>query len=388
MNHHLFILNFNMKKLLIKISILFTPLLCLLITVNYNIDPGGKFSNKNFYQKVASALAKGKNIVITERMHNFLGSPFLYHLISNQKAASSIAVIGSSRVMPMTAEMIGDRNFMNYSAHGINFGDYIGIYELLYRKNLLPKKLIIDLSQILLIDNPVPNKAIFMEGYNMFISRKITNNENNVTVKKTSNDFLDNLNEYLELLSPKYFQQSIKYLIAGNKDFEENNFELTYTNNTAAQDENIIPYDNSRYKKINTEIDEIQKIYDSQATVSMFSEKRIINPKTTFLLIKLIEDIKAQNIEVIFILLPFDPYFYDAEVKALGNDNFLTKTDEYFFSLKEQMGDQLMLVGSTNPFEWGISREDAKKYFFDFSHLTSFGMRELLSKNSLFDKGK
>ena len=49
-----------MRKLLLKLAFLFIPILSALVLVNYNIDPGGKYSKQNFYKLVADELAKGK----------------------------------------------------------------------------------------------------------------------------------------------------------------------------------------------------------------------------------------------------------------------------------------------------------------------------------------
>jgi hypothetical protein len=296
------------------------PIMTMIIIVNFFVDPGGKFSKRNFYQKVSTALAQGKNILITERMHNFLGSDLVVNLISNQEKASNLAIIGSSRIMTISGSMVGDSDFMNYSAHGIRLGDYIGIYELLYQNQLLPKKLIIDLSSLILMDIPTPKKGVFFEAYNKFLSRVFKGEQNHNIKKSFLISLQEDFNHYSELLSPKYFQESIHFIQAKEKDQKQSQPELTFVDNNSSYSENIIQYDNSRYKGINASISENNKIYEAESSInkSLFTKSKDIDQNSSALFIKFFQDIIAQNIDVVFLVVPFDPYFYDELIKVNG----------------------------------------------------------------------
>lgn len=366
--------------------LLCVPIALVLVTVNYKVDPGGKYSKANFYKTVTEQLAKGKNIVITEKFHNYLGPKLIMNLLQNQKKANEITLIGSSRIMPVSAEMVHEENFMNYGVHGAHLGDLIGMYELLRQKDILPKKLIIDLSPLIFMYDHNPKPA-FKEAFEAFISR--TSGKAKADLKKES--FLelakDKFDYYSELLSPRYFQQSIKFLGKDDSDKKDVHSKFKFAQGKEKNDPKVISYDNSRFKEIRNNIDPATKIFNakSKITKEIFGTTLDVNKTTSQIFIQWLNDMNKTDMEIVFLVLPFDPYFYDEEIKTFGKQNVLFKTDNYLSAVNKKFKNRYKIIGTTNPKSWGINYEDTGSYYYDYAHLTSYGTARLLSRVAYFN---
>ena len=50
-----------MKKILLKLGILFLPIAIIIVLINYNVDPANVFSGDDYVEKIADIIASGNN---------------------------------------------------------------------------------------------------------------------------------------------------------------------------------------------------------------------------------------------------------------------------------------------------------------------------------------
>lgn len=367
-----------MNKLISKLSFLFAPILILVVGLNYFADPGGKYNNSDFSKFMTKTIIQNKQyIVFNEKFDNFLDERYLLHQIKIQNQKPKLAVLGSSRILPLSYEMVQEYDFVNFGLRGSKLGDIIAAYQLLFDKNILPPKLIIGMGPEQLMNTTWPIKYDLYPAYEKFLNRTIEGDKSKYVHEDRLFFIKNQFNYYAELFSPKYFQQSIKFLLV---------------NNTKKDKFRIFPHDSSqsrstnRYTPLQEQINKVRSYAREGPEADFFKKYRDVNPPSAFLFEKLIEDIRKNNIELTIFVTPFNPYFYDEMIRIEGQSNSLTNTDRYLKSLSNKMGEGFYVIGDTNPHVLGINEDQAFLYYFDHVHLSTDGLKALISNNNLFNE--
>jgi len=91
------------------------PIVCLIIGFNYFVDPANIFRSEKYCQAVVSLLLKGKNVAnITNYDERLLQKEYINSLTQRR----DIVVLGSSRVMQISASLFPRHSFLNNGVSG------------------------------------------------------------------------------------------------------------------------------------------------------------------------------------------------------------------------------------------------------------------------------
>lgn len=355
-----------MRKFFIKIC-LFLPVPLLLIGVNYFIDPANLFKSIKYEKGIAEILLKGLNVANISNWDERLVQKYYIEGLREKK---DIVVFGSSRAMEINAQLFPEKKNFNNSVSGASIEDYIAIYGLYYTKNLLPSIIIIGLDPWLLNRNNEQGRwKTISKYYNFTLNR----------MKLKSTETYGDIAKYKELLSPSYFQHSIKRLFEIiKKPSAPKKGEYYQTDKTEA-DVPIKLFDGSYSydDKIRTmSVSEVKKKAISYATskpiysLGQFSKLDVDYIK---LLESFIDLIKNDNIKVIFYLTPYHPYVYEYMINS-NEYKIIQETQKYFEHLAIKKN--IRLLGSYNPMDISLTEKD----FYDGMHTKFSSVKKIFEK--------
>ena len=155
-------------------ALLFTPLLALLVHVNYSIDCQGYFLGDVDLRGIADMILDGKDIVgfdrILSRQREVLDT-----LIANMgdDAVPETIALGSSRAMQLSEEIVGT-SFYNSSLSGADFYEVLCEFYLYDRRGRLPKNVIVGVDPwIFNLDIDAQSKRADPMLYAEFVSERL-----------------------------------------------------------------------------------------------------------------------------------------------------------------------------------------------------------------------
>ena len=187
-----------MNKLAYKSMLLIAPIMVLIASVNYFIDPAHQFSHE-YYLK-AAILLKHDNIILEGNCDERK----LIKYFVKQKDKADVIVLGSSRSLILGEEHVNNSSMLNLSTTGSDFEDIIATYEL-YESTLgFPKKVLIGIDPWMLNANRKSDRYLeLLENYNA-IAKKLDLPENQrISIEKSF---------FKALFSLDYFQTSLIHL--------------------------------------------------------------------------------------------------------------------------------------------------------------------------------
>ena len=282
-----------MKKFIINISILFVPIILILVVVNYIGDSANLFKT-GYELKMAEIIIQGNYVT---NIDNYDERIFQKEIIEHVKKAPEIIVLGSSRSMSIDRTLLGNTNVFNNSVSGASLEDYVAIYQIYKENNKMPKKVMIDIEP-----------HLFNENNNQERWKSIQNFYYDFSNEKKSNT---EINKYKELISLSYFQSSLPKLSKvsmgkGEPEATQNKFNRT---NTKLTDGTLV------YGKLYRDASkiEIEKKVSSLLAGDLYSIERFnsIDESIWTEFEKLISDMKKNNIIIEFFLCPHHPKIYN-----------------------------------------------------------------------------
>lgn len=173
--------------------------------VNYTVDPSIVFHADRLASGAASALAGGLNVDGYQ-----LGNELLLNKMCIERWSSpqEVVVLGSSRTMQITADMVGSRAFFNYSVSNAGVEDHIITYHWLRLRRLMPRVVVLGIDPWSLsgLENPrwaahwrdYANASQQLGGYPLLAPWKGAR---------------EALGRYGELVSPSTFRLALRLLI-------------------------------------------------------------------------------------------------------------------------------------------------------------------------------
>ena len=185
-----------MRKLFKKLF-LFSPILLIVVFVNYFVDPKSIF--RDFYSdRVADILLSGKNVTRAEP-NRWIEKVYMHKL----REKKDVIILGNSQGFMLSSRLFPDQVLFNHSIPSGSLEDYLAIYGMHHKKGFIPKTVVI-----------VLHKDLLTSGKGRFLWR---------VLQDDYFDMMDKLGlqspwrraiyikkEYGELVSFKYFQYSLK----------------------------------------------------------------------------------------------------------------------------------------------------------------------------------
>lgn len=352
-----------MIKYLQKIIIFGLFILLSIFFVNIIIDPANIFSGIEV--KISKYILAGYNVTNYQNIDERL---LQKNIIQNLRYSPSIIILGSSRIMQIGKEVYGN-NCFNNAVSGASIEDLVAIYQLYIESGHANsiKKVVIGIDPWLFNDNNGQRRweSLSKEYYAFF--------EKNIPVKNRIPIF-----KYSQLISPSYFQASIKAFPEYIKQLR-NKEEITptyerYNLTQTRLNDGTIEYDLKYRSRSTADIEKEIKEYISGQIYSLeeYSElsNTIIN---TFNL--LIKRIINNGAKIDFYLIPYPVIIYQY---LLSNEKYrIISSVEDFITLYAKENN-VNIQGSYNPELFNLNTDD----FYDGMHLNNNGIRKYLKKNN------
>jgi hypothetical protein len=340
-------------KIFIKKSVLF--LISIIISIVFVNYFGYKSNIYNDRYKIAKVLNEGNNVT---NLENFNERLVRMHSINMLKKAPDMVVLGSSRVMGFSTKHFKHDIFYNNGVSGASLEDYISIYQCYKERNILPKKLIIEITPWIFNKNNGQSRWKTLESY----YNRYKNVDDNIIT-----DAEIFARKYRPLLSLSYFQYSLPELIFGEKKPRRliNN---NYNKLTMLTDGSIIypnEYRNADQKVVNNKILELinQKEIYGLYGFNTFS-KALFSDFNNF-----IDECKSKNICLEFYLIPYPPLVFD---KIEQDYLMVLETEKAIKEIADK--NDIKCIGTYDPLKLNID----ESHFVDATHLNHKGISIIL----------
>ena len=180
-----------MKKFLKKILLISTPLMILLVVINYFIDPAKIYDSK-YEKKISNILINGNFVT---NINNYDERILQKEIINSMRNPKEVLVFGSSRTMLINSSFFPNKTFFNNSVSGASYEDFIAIFQIYKENNLLPKKIIIGIDPWLLNKN---NRQIRWKSIESYYKKN-----------KELTSYSFSFQKFSQLISLSYFQSAI-----------------------------------------------------------------------------------------------------------------------------------------------------------------------------------
>ena len=310
-----------MKKFLFfSLKVLLTPLIMIFINIiiDYRSEENG--ITKKFLQDLKKYDSLTLNVNFPERK-------FVKYRIINDNYSFSNIVLGSSRSMSIGKQT--SNKVLNLSVSGAILKDYSEIFNLIQKQNRSVSSIIIEISP-----------WIFNHNISEMRFQEFTES-----------------NSY-RFLSYNYFLENIKfpkYTLVENK------------NSLRKYVDGSINYDETKIENYKEKIKNYIKgeVYHLEGFNS-------IKDLDIYKLVKFVEKVKNQGVELIFLKLPYPPSINSIIMERYPN---ILKTDEIINQISKKYG--IKILGSFHPEEKNLSDKD----FIDGMHLRLNGVKKLLKQN-------
>ncbi len=345
---HLSIFNSRMKKFIIKIFTYVFITLFVIAMVSYYGDAGRLFYKRDVYKIIVQNMLAGKfvhgSLNLDERL-------LKKEVIEKEKKTPNKIIIGSSRVMQLTAKIVGDSSFQNHWLPANSIEDMAAILDLYQKKGKLPNTIILGIDPWILNKNndQLLYKSI-KDNYISFFSYQ----ESQFLWEFLS----DKINTAAQLFYPYYVLASITKL------FQPDRLIITDTlikNLDARLPDGSIQYNEERS---NPTVYEREKKVNEDLSIGLFGIEgfNAIDSRKKQELETILKFMIQRNIHITIILSPYYPKMYNHIYNTSKYRNVLL-SEIYFRKLSSKYG--IALKGSFNPYVLHLSNED----FIDALHL-------------------
>lgn len=332
---------------------------------NYRIDSAGIFKELTYLKNVANYLLDNKTIAGLKNYNEHKLNEFL---IVNRKNKIDTIALGSSRIMLLrkTHLSLEGRPFFNHGLSGAVIEDYIailGIYK--KKKGYIPKNVIISVDPwIFNVNNDNLNWKRLINYYS-YLFKKIRNTEyeNSTSINK----------KYLQLINYEYSISNIDKIYSNKIDY--------YITDSVNIDDSLISSDGSIYYPFDVRypnIDDIKKNAINAGTYNVYRFKYFNKMSNKKLFKSLIYYLKENNINVTFVLFPYNPITYDL---LINNPKYDIIVDVEDFLIDYAKKENIQLLGSYNPYINDFKVND----FSDGMHSLESVVKDLFSN---YKKGK
>jgi hypothetical protein len=350
--------NSDYKKLLLRLSS-FIPVLVIVVMVNYFADPAHVFDNGAYEKKLAEYLANGQNVANVSDYNERLFQKFHVEKIENRP---DVLVIGSSRAMQISSGMFPGFTFFNTGVSNAVIQDYLSIFELYQERGFEPRVLIIGIDPWILNGNNSITRWRELEPEYFKMLERLTGKADVPWFRRSIIE-----QRYFMLLSPKYFQRSLRVLFKPSEKIKYYPVDSMDAEVPIKLSDGSYIYERSFRMKTPNEVHTLALRSIDDYRLANFKE---LNPglRNTFELF--VKYIKEQNICVIFFLAPYHPVAYKQMIES-HDYKIITDVENWVRKVAEE--NNIKIIGSYNPATCGLKEED----FYDWAHPKRESVEEL-----------
>jgi len=348
-----------MQKFIIRIFLFIFPMISIVILVNYVGDSANLF-REGIEEYIANGILSGYNVT---NVYNYDERLLQKHIILNSNTCPDIAVLGSSTIMLINSKYFKNRRVKNNGVSGVSIEDLIAIIQLYKTKNCLPENIIIGLDPWVLNENNNQSRwRTLINEYNNFFDGKIESSANTIYVENST---------FYQLVSPSYFQSSLKALLSSKSKPGKPLLTLDSINSaTTRLQDGSLSYGDS-YRSLSAEQIEFKVSQYLSGRIYSIDKFNQLSPRIIYQLDKLLEFLISKKVCMTFILAPYHPKVYD-HIASSKKYSKVIESEIYFNALSEKYN--VKLIGSYNPHQLNIN----KSYFYDGMHLNEKGIDKLL----------
>lgn len=344
-------------KSVAKNLLIFSPLIMVMMFINYRVDPGKLFKSGGYEKGIAVILLQGLNVANIKDCDERLTQRYY---IEGDKKPKDIIVLGSSRALQINANILNNERFFNHSVSGATLEDFFAVWGMYEEKNSFPNTVILGLDPWILNKNNGQDRWKSISAYNYVFM-------DSVKVRKEHNEFFYSLNhkifqikKMLSIVSPSYFQTATHYLIKNTSEMNR-------------ADKVIGDYYPTRLTNLNTDIKLADgtmspgeggvseslkydaKTYISNDQVYSLGKFYELNRSSQQDFEKFVDHLYKRNINVVFFLTPYHPYVYNYFMNSTKYC-MVAESESYFRMIGNQK--HIPVIGSYDPMKCGLVEED------------------------------
>jgi hypothetical protein len=296
-------------------------------------------------------MADGNNISNLYNYNEYLSRKYA---IKYMQDSPDVVCLGSSRIMQINNTIFDNQTFFNMGVSAISLKEIIASYNVLKGKDFEPKTIIIGIDPSIFLKNKSKLRDYFVEDFISYT--KDENLDNSV-------DIVYSKGKFIELISPFYFFENIKY---GKK-----NYVIT---KDIFIDEPVVCYDGSYvYNSRKRNQSENEVLLEAKDQYNRFFYDRFNNMSMDNDLISLFESFISKlesKHKIVFFLAPYHPFI--AEKFNLSELKIILNVEDYFknFAVRKKID----LFGSFDPKEVELKLNPSD--FYDGVHIK----REVVEK--------
>ncbi len=334
------------KKQKIVHAIVFVMIVLLIVGgVNYYVDSYAQV--RISYTDIAKELAEGKNVTgLTESRYN--ERYLAVAMIEVMDEAPECIMLGTSRSMIYGKEQFDAQSFYNFSLAGGTLNDYYGVIGYLADKDLLPKKVIIEVGGPLFNEEDTEQRYTYLQGGIDYMETLVLGEKSVCEYPKVDN-------QYMKLFAIDYLKYNLQCLFEGTRFEVEYTFEPENIQSTKLSDGSITYAEEGRMRSVE---------YVDAATSKALSEKNLykiegyreMSPILIGKFEKLVVYLLERGVEVELFLPPYSQPIYDFMEEYKEDYAGVFSQEEYIACFAKEW--DIDLYGSYSPKECNLSTKD------------------------------
>lgn len=289
---------------------LFLPILLFMVWFSYKVDISGLFQGELAPREVANMLLAGQNVSDYEKMDERQVLELYVQNLPQEQVPDTLA-LGSSRVMQLSADLVGG-SYFNGGMSGGSAMDVMNTWYLFERAGKTPKNLILCVDAWLFNGAAAAdlNKNSDTQLFSEFLEKGLG----------LASDYEepDQVELWKALVDPAYFQGNVKYYLkqrqTGRLESEDGSSipfrpvtgSLENLNYAVKRADGSIQYPvdfrNWSYDQVMAEV------LDQAGTIGAMHGFEQMDPYWTDLFDRFIRHVQAQGTNVVFLLTPYHPF--------------------------------------------------------------------------------
>lgn len=342
-----------MKRFIIYMLCLGLPIFVGMASINYFVDPANVFHTEETIGKAISILKSGHNVM---NLTNYNERELKKRLAEMHKGEHfDYIILGSSRMMQISSQMLDRKNILNLGVSGVSFQDIIAFYEICKENKITTDKFIIGIDPSFFNANNNDTRwGTLGEYYSRFSGEPFT------PVCTWDN-----------LYDISYFKSSLKSILKAKKPITATD---KYENEgSTLHIDGSIYYDKKYRTRTQSEVDNDAK---TMAMRGEYSTIREVSALYVSIFQKMIDECKNSNTNIIIYKLPFHPAFY----KKLFALSGVVEQSTAVSDVARKNG--IPVMGSYNPSDLGYN----ETAFYDGLHPKREIDEELVKRFNGLDK--
>jgi len=342
----------ELRKFSLKL-ILLIPVFGLVIGLNYQVDPANLFRD-SYERGIADLLLEGRNIANCTNNDDRLVQK-LY--IDGSSKPKDIVIFGSSHAMSIHACFFGGKTVFNHS---------VAIAEVYRQRGMMPGTIIVSLDPWLLNRNNGQLRWISLVGDYQAAVRRLSLPSNSMALPVR---FSLSTKIYMELISPSYFQESLRFWSIGLEDPQLVPGKY-YVTEEAVGNVAICLSDGSLSRS--TWARSRDPDVDDVGATDALENFNHIDPIHKKMFELWISSLQKDGVQVVFLLAPYHPKAYSYLVHS-PDYRIILDVQSYYEQFAHQS--RILLLGSFDPADIPCSADE----FYDEQHAKESCLERILS---------